>query len=49
MDEFKLIDNQIIFHDKYNQVDKVIFDRIQVEAIKLLIQKYNGKEKDQIR
>lgn len=48
MSEFELTNNKIIFHDKYNQVDKVIFNEIQVEAIKTLIQKYSSKDDHQI-
>ncbi len=47
MSEFKLKDNQIIFHDKYNQVNKVVFNRIQLEAIKIIIQKYSPKDDHQ--
>ena len=44
---FEIIDGQVILHDKFQGIDKIILNHEQVAAIKLLIQKYNDKGHDQ--
>lgn len=44
---FELVDGQVVLHDSYQNMDKIILNYEQVAAIKMLIQKYSGKENDQ--
>lgn len=40
---FELVDGQVILHDEFHKVDKVILNYEEVTAVKLLIQKYIDK------
>lgn len=42
---FEIVDRRVILHDEFQGIDKIILNYEQVAAIKLLIQKYGGKEK----
>lgn len=42
---FEIVDGQVILHNEFQGIDEVILNYEQVAAIKLLIQKYGGKEK----
>jgi hypothetical protein len=42
---FEIVDGQVILHNEFQGIDKVVLNHEQVAAIKLLIQKYGGKEK----
>lgn len=44
---FEFVDGQVILHDSFRELDKVILNYEQVAAIKLLIQKYSDKGHDQ--
>lgn len=44
---FEIVDGQVILHDSFRELDKVVLNYEQVAAIKLLIQKYSDKEKSQ--
>ena len=43
---FEIVDGHVILHDS-SELDKVVLNREQVAAIKLLIQKYSDKGHDQ--
>lgn len=43
----EIVDGQVILHNKFQRIDKIILNREQVAAIKLLIQKYSDKGHDQ--
>ena len=45
---FELVDGQVVLHNNYQNMDKIILNYEQVAAIKMLIQKYSGKENDQM-
>ena len=44
---FEIVDGQVILHDSFQKIDRVILNYEQVAAIRLLIQKYSGKDHDQ--
>lgn len=44
---FEIVDGQVILHDSFRELDKVVMNYEQVAAIKLLIQKYGDKGHDQ--
>lgn len=44
---FEIVDGQVILHDEFQKIDKIILNYEQVAAIKLLIQKCSGKGHDQ--
>lgn len=44
---FEIVDGQVILHDSFRELDKVVLNYEQVAAIKLLIQKYSDKENSQ--
>lgn len=44
---FEIVDGQVILHNEFQRIDKIILNREQVAAIKLLIQKYSDKGHDQ--
>ena len=44
---FEIVDGQVILHNEFQEIDETILNYKQVAAIKLLIQKYGGKEKSQ--
>ncbi|KGL67126.1 hypothetical protein LX03_04100 [Limosilactobacillus mucosae] len=44
---FEIVDGQVILHDSFQKIDRVILNYEQVAAIRLLIQKYSGKGHDQ--
>ncbi len=44
---FEIINGQVILHDSFQGVDRTVLNNEQVAAIKMLIQKYSGKENDQ--
>lgn len=44
---FEIVDGQVILHDSFRELDKVVLNYEQVAAIRLLIQKYGGKGHDQ--
>lgn len=44
---FEIVDGQVILHDEFQGIDKIVLNHEQVAAIKLLIQKYSGKGHDQ--
>lgn len=46
---FELVDGQVILHNSFQKIDKTILNYEEVAAIKLLIQKYSGKENGQTR
>lgn len=45
---FELVDGKVVLHNNYQNMDKIILNYEQVAAIKMLIQKYSGKENDQM-
>lgn len=44
---FEIVDGRVILHNEFQGIDKVILNREQVAAVKLLIQKCSDKEKSQ--
>lgn len=44
---FEIVDGQVILHDSFRKIDKIILNHEQVAAIKLLIQKYSDKKNSQ--
>lgn len=44
---FEIINGQVILHDDFQGIDRVILNYERVAAIKLLIQKYSDKGKSQ--
>ena len=40
---FELVNGQVILHDNFQKIDKTVLNYEEVAAIKLLIEKYNGK------
>lgn len=43
---FEFVDGQVILHDSFRELDKVVLNYEQVAAIRLLIQRYSGKDHD---
>lgn len=44
---FEIVDGQVILHDEFQGINKIILNYEQVAAIKLLIQKCSDKDKSQ--
>lgn len=45
---FEIVDGQVILHNEFQGIDKIVLNHEQVAAIKLLIQKYSGKGIDDL-